>query len=105
MLTEAYLELPLLIASAGIERRYQQARQLLEQHRQRLVLPADYFRWHAAQALISSAEMDASTAREHAHLALAAAVQERSGIRHHPSIGVVGTGYERLRKQLSSLGA
>ena len=56
LLTQAYLDLPFLIASHGITSRYEQALRLLQQHRSRLMFPVDHFRWHAAHALIASAQ-------------------------------------------------
>jgi len=101
LLTYAYLDLPFLIASHRIEPRYVQALELLERHRARLTFPVDHFRWHAAHALILSAQARAASAREHARLALAAAAKEQSGFRYHPTVGLVGTNYEDIRNQLS----
>jgi tetratricopeptide (TPR) repeat protein len=101
LLTYAYLDLSFLIASHRIESRYKQALELLERHRARLTFPVDHFRWHAAYALIFAAQAQTSTAREHARLALAAAAKDHSGFRYHPSVGLVGTKYEDIRKRLS----
>jgi tetratricopeptide (TPR) repeat protein len=101
LLTYAYLDLPFLIALHRIERRYKQARELLEHHRARLTFPVDHFRWHAAYALILSAQDQTASAQEHARLALTAAAKDHSGFRYHPSVGLVGTKYEDLRHQLS----
>jgi tetratricopeptide (TPR) repeat protein len=105
LLTYAYLDLPFLVASHGIESRYKQALQLLEQHRARLTFPVDHFRWHATYALILSALAKPSSAREHARLALAAAAKDHSGFRYHPSVGLVGSKYENIREQLSAAAA
>jgi hypothetical protein len=101
LLTYAYLDLPFLVASQRIESRYKQALELLERHKARLTFPVDHFRWHAAFALILSASAQASSAREHARLALAAAQNDHSGFRYHPGVGLVGTKYEDIREQLS----
>jgi tetratricopeptide (TPR) repeat protein len=101
LLTYAYLDLPFSIALQRIETRYTQALELLERHRARLTFPVDHFRWHAAYALILSARAVASSAREHARLALAAAEKDHSGFRYHRGVGLVGTKYEDIREQLS----
>jgi len=101
LLTIAYLDLPFLIASHRIQSRYKQALELLERYRSRLTFPVDHFRWHAAYALILSAQADMSDARQHAQLALAAAVKDHSGFRYHASVGLVGAKYVDIRKQLS----
>jgi tetratricopeptide (TPR) repeat protein len=105
LLTQASLDLPFLIASLRVTSRYQQALSLLEQHRPRLAFPVDYFRWYAAHALILLAQGSTSRAREHAQLALDAAGKEHSGFRYHPSVGLVGSQYDDIRKQLSTAAA
>ncbi len=105
LLTQAYLDLPFLIASRGIKSRYEQALQLLEQHRSQLTFPVDHFRWHATHGLIASAQGQTSAARAHARLALDAAAKDHSGFRYHPSVGLVGTCYEHIREQLSAAAA
>lgn len=102
LLTNAYLYLPFLIATHSIESRYNQALELLQQHRLRLTFPVDYFRWHTAYALIFSAQGQAASAREHARQALTAAAKDHSGFRYHPNIGLVGTKYQVIRDQLST---
>jgi len=101
LLTCAYLDLPFLIASHCIESRYKQALELLERHKARLTFPVDQFRWHAAYALILSAQAQTTSAREHARLALAAAAKDHSGSRYHSSVGLVGTKYEDIREKIS----
>ena len=100
LLTYAYLDLPFLIASHRIEPRYKQALELLQRHKARLTFPVDHFRWHAAYALILSAQAQPASAQEHARLALAAAAKDHSGFRYHSSVGLVGTKYEDIRQQL-----
>jgi hypothetical protein len=68
LLTQAYLDLPCLIATRSIRNRFPYAVQLLETHKARLMFPVDHFRWHAAQALISADSEDPIGAKEHARL-------------------------------------
>ena len=105
LLTQAYLDLPFLIASRRISSRYKRALQLLRQHSGRLMLPVDHFRWQAAHALILSAHGQASVARQHAQRALETATLDHSGLRYHPSLGLVGNQYEEIREQLSAVAA
>ena len=100
--TQAYLDLPFVVASHGIKVRYDQAFHLLQQHRSRLAFPVDHFRWHAAYALMSLDLDRPAAAREHAQNALEAAVKDHSGFRYHPSIGLVGKSYENIRFKLSA---
>jgi tetratricopeptide (TPR) repeat protein len=101
--TQAYLDLPFLIASLDIHSHHEQALHLLQQHKSRLMFPVDHFRWHAAHALISYARGRTSSAREHAQLALDAAGMDHSGFRYHPSAGLVGNRYESVRLRLSAV--
>lgn len=102
--TQAYLDLPYLIATRGIREKYGYAMQLLEKHREtlkaRLMFPVDRFRWHAAHALIASAGHDAVAAKAHAQAALDAAALDHSGFRYHPTIGLVTEQYDGLVQKL-----
>jgi tetratricopeptide (TPR) repeat protein len=50
--TQAYIQLPYLVATIAAKARYEQALDLLERHKERLTFPVDHFCWHAASALI-----------------------------------------------------
>jgi tetratricopeptide (TPR) repeat protein len=105
VITQAWLDLSFLVSRLGITSRFQQALQLLEQHQSRLMFPVDYFRWHAAHALIFSAQGHPALAREHASRALDFAAAEHSGFRYHPTVGLVGRQYEDICELLSSAAA
>jgi tetratricopeptide (TPR) repeat protein len=92
--TQAYLDLPYIIATRAIREQYGYAMQLLEKHRGRLTFPVDHFRWHAASALIAAESHDAVAAKSHAQHALNAAALEDSGFRYHPTVGLVTDQYE-----------
>ena len=101
--TQAYLELPYLIATLGIREKYGYAIELLDKHRGRLMFPVQYFRWHAAHALIAADSNDVSTAKTHAQEALDAAGLDHTGFRYHPRIGLVTERYDNLLQKLKSL--
>ena len=98
--TQAYLDLPYLIATRGVREKYAHAVQLLEKHKTRLMFPVDHFRWHATYALIASESHDAVGAKEHAKRALDAAAHDHSGFRYHPSIGLVTDQYAEVVQKL-----
>jgi tetratricopeptide (TPR) repeat protein len=54
LLTQAYLDLPYLIAVRAVRNQYHHAIQLLEKHTNRLMFPVDHFRWHTALALMAA---------------------------------------------------
>jgi tetratricopeptide (TPR) repeat protein len=101
--TNAYLDLPFLIATQGLVARYEQALALLDSHKSRLTFPVDVFRWHAAYALVASQVGLPVVASEHAKLALDAASRDQSGFRYHPAVGLVADRYDQVRHQLSAL--
>ena len=98
--TDAYLDLPYLIAEQGMRRRYARARELMKMHEPRLMFPVDHFRWHSAQALIAADLGDVVAARIHGRMALEAASREHSGFRYHPTVGLATDRYDSLLKKL-----
>jgi tetratricopeptide (TPR) repeat protein len=98
--TQAYLDLPYLIATREIRERYERALQLSQAYEARLMFPVDHFRWHAARALIAADSGEPGVARVHAERALEEAARERSRFRYHPSVGLVTEQYERVIRKL-----
>src|SRR5262245_60157623 len=103
--TQAYLALPFLIATQRIRDHFDRALTLLRNHKDRLTFPVDFFRWHAAQALIAADSGQHGVARQHAIEALAAAGREESGFRYHPSVGLVSGQYDGVVRTLKEYGA
>jgi tetratricopeptide (TPR) repeat protein len=93
--TQAYIQMPYLVATRGMKARYEQALDLLERHKERLTFPVDNFCWHAASAL--------DAAKIHASRALQAAALETSGFRYHPSVGLVGDSYNDVVVKLTDI--
>lgn len=87
--TQAFLQLPVLVATRRMRARFERALAVLGLHRSRLLFPRDVFLWHASHALIDSAMGRADTAAEHARQALAAANIRDSGYRYHSDAGLV----------------
>jgi tetratricopeptide (TPR) repeat protein len=104
LLTQAYLDLPYLIAVRGIAGHFGRALQLLGLHQSRLMFPIDYFKWNAAHALIAHSLGDAAPARTHAKAALAYAEKANSGLRNHPGVGLVTTALAEVESSLRRLG-
>ncbi|MCD9028800.1 hypothetical protein LDO26_11340 [Luteimonas sp. BDR2-5] len=105
LLTEAYIELPFLIATQGLEIHFQRALFLLEKHKPRLMFSVDRFRWNAAQALIALAQGRGAEAAAYSRQALDAATENHSGFRYHPGAGLVGKHHELLRARLAQIAA
>lgn len=101
--TQAYLDLPYIVATRGLREQYGYALELLCRHESRLMFPADHFRWHAAHALIAAATGNTEAAHNHAARALEAARRDDSGFRHHPSAGLVTSKYKSVVQKLEAL--
>jgi tetratricopeptide (TPR) repeat protein len=103
--TQAFLELPILIAAKALQSRYDQALAVLEQHADRLMFPVDHFLWQVAYALILAAKGERARAATHARSALQAASRDNSGFRYHPTVGLVTDEHDGLLRELAALGA
>lgn len=101
--TQAYIDLPFLIATRNLRERFARAVQVLLDHQSRLMFPVDRFMWHAALALIAESRGDNASASEHASCALTEAHQHHSGLRFHATIGLVPKQYQTLIDQLTPM--
>lgn len=102
LLTQAYLSLPVLIATERLTSRFDRAIAVLDQHVGRLMFPVDHFLWNAARSLILH-ERDSVEAKLCARRALAAAAKDRSGFRHHPTVGLVTARHRELLDEMAKL--
>lgn len=103
--TQAYLALPVLVATQRLQTRYDRAMAVLDEHVGRRMFPVDYFLWHSARALILSDRGERAAAVPHALSAIEAASRDHSGFRYHPSVGLVTEEQRGLLNQLAALGA
>lgn len=101
--TQAYLELPYVVAIHGLKEHSQECIALLETSASRLLFPVDRFVWAASYAILSLDKGKIAEAREYAKAALEAAAQEKSGFHYHPTVGLVGDKYEQTKKRLVGL--
>ena len=103
LLTQAYVELPYLVATRRIAAHYPRARQVLEAFAGRLTFPVDHFKWHAACALINAAEAALALAGSEARAALDHARRAHSGFSRHPTVGLVDTAHGDTIRALEAL--
>ena len=103
--TQAYLELPILVATADLRSRFDRALSILDEQANRRMFPVDQFLWHAARALIVANRGDRASAVPHAQAALQAASKDHSGFRYHPGIGLVMEKHRGLLEEIAALGA
>ena len=105
LLTQAYLEFPMLVATQRLVARYDQALTVLKAHSDKPMFPVDKFLWHTAHALILTAMGNSGDASIHAAQALDAASLDKSGFQHHPSVGLVTEKHRELFKTLAGVSA
>ena len=103
--TQAYLALPVLVATEGLLSRFDRAIIILDEQADRLMFPVDHFLWHAARALVVVSRGDRTGAGPNARAALEAASKDHSGFRYHPSVGLVTEKHRGLLKDIAALGA
>jgi tetratricopeptide (TPR) repeat protein len=100
--TDAYLSLPFEIATRKLEERFPQAIKLLDEHKNRLMFPVDFFKWNSSHAIIEDELGQSSDAREYAKAALEAAERDHSGLWYHPDVGLargsISDIYTRMRR-------
>jgi tetratricopeptide (TPR) repeat protein len=101
--TQAYLDLPFLVAMNSIEESYPRSLELLAKFETRPAFPVEHFRWHASKALILSRQDKSGEAKRSACEALTWAEKTDSGFRYHRTLGLVGKSYESLKAKLNDL--
>ncbi len=94
--TNTYVDYPYFVATQKAKLEYDNAISVFNQHVERLLFPVDFFKWHAAMALINQDSTQASKA-------LDAAKIKKSGFRFHQDIGLVGNAYNDTIEQLFEL--
>jgi tetratricopeptide (TPR) repeat protein len=87
--TWVYIELPVLIATERRRALYGRAVELLTKNRDRPLFPAEFYKWHGAQALILHDRGETAQALDEARQALEAAAMTHSGFQRHPGVGLV----------------
>lgn len=101
--TDAWSVFALIVATNRIESRFGDALRVLDANQSPLMLPLEQFKWYAAHALIEAAQGKSHAAKLHATKALAVAEVKTSGLRYHPTVGLIGPEYEPLLHSLATL--
>ena len=101
--TDAYILFPLTIVKNKLVHLYPKAETVLKANKSRLMFPIDYFRWHAALAIIGASNGNNDSASEHAQIALNSAQIKKSGFTFHQSLGLVGKEYKSIVKKLREI--
>jgi tetratricopeptide (TPR) repeat protein len=102
-LTYAWLDFGWLVVAHDRRDLYPEIYALIVEHRKRATFPDDHFSVHAITAIIAAATDDHETARSNAASALEYAGLTHSGMRYHPSLGLVSRRREPMIEQLRRL--
>lgn len=101
--TQAHLELPFTIAVRRVREQYDRALEALEKYSERMLFPVDFFKWHAAKAIIAADQEQPDRAGKQAAEALRQAKRTFSGFESHPTSGLVKNRFNDLKEALRAL--
>ena len=103
--TNAWLDFGWLVVEKQLTELYVEISRVLQEFREDggVKFPAIEYRYVAIQALLADARGDKTQARELAGQALAEASKDHSGLRYHPTVGLVGTERSMFESRLRAL--
>ncbi len=103
--SKAWVIFPWFVVEYQLTELYDEATAVLEEFRDDSwpAFPDIRYRYCVVHSLVAEAYGDLPTAREYAIQALAEAAKDNSGLRYHPTIGLVGSLGNRFEKKLRSL--
>ncbi len=103
--TNAWLDFGWLIVERQLTDFYREISQVLHEFREEdgITFPAIEYRYAAIQAILADASGSPGRAREFAKQALAAATKVHSGLRYHPTVGLVGSEWNTFEKRMKAL--
>ena len=103
--TNAWLDFGWLVVKGQLTDFYQEVSQVLLEFREEgdLKFPAIEYRYAAIQALLADARGEKGRAREFAKQAFAEAAKDHSGLRYHPTVGLVGSERDTFESRLRGL--
>jgi len=102
--TPTPLDFGWLVSTTPLPKLYDEALSVLAEF-PRNTFPIERYRAHVVQALIFHARRKRTKARQHARAALAEAAITDSGMRYHPTFGVVQSADQKLQRKLRGIAA
>ena len=96
--TEGYLDFPLFIIAHKKKELYEEAKEILLSHEDRLLLPVDYYKYHTVLAIVEWDGKNIVNAKAHVEESRKAAAEKHSGFRYHPNVGLVKEQDEEIQK-------
>jgi tetratricopeptide (TPR) repeat protein len=103
--TTAWLDFGCLIVERQLTDFFEEVSQVLQEFRKEggLKFPTIEYRYAAIQSLLADARDEKARAREFAKQALVEAAKDHSGLRYHPTFGLVGSERDKFENRLRTL--
>ena len=103
--TNTWLDFGWFVLEQQLTQLYEEVGRALEEFRVEdgLKFPANEYRYAAMQSLLADARGEKGRAREFAKQALAEAAKDLSGLRYHPTVGLVGSERGSFANRLKTL--
>lgn len=103
--TNAWLDFGWLVVEKELKSIYDEVSQILHEFRKEggLKLPAVEYQYATIQAILADSRGERTRAREFAKQALFEASKSYSGLRYHPTVGLVGTQRDTFESRLKVL--
>jgi tetratricopeptide (TPR) repeat protein len=103
--TNAWLDFGWFVLEQHLRPLYEEVGRVMDEFRDEggLKFPAIEYRYAAIQSLLAEARGEKRRAREFARQALAEAAKDHSGLRYHPTVGLVGSERGTLASRLWTL--
>jgi tetratricopeptide (TPR) repeat protein len=103
--TNAWLHFGWYVVEEQLTHLYDEVARVLDEfyNKRTLRFPIIVYRYAAIQAILADARGERIQARELAKTALAEAVKDHSGLRYHPTVGLVGSEYATFANRLRAL--
>jgi tetratricopeptide (TPR) repeat protein len=103
VLTNAWLDLPVLVVREKRVALYPRALEILNLEGRNLTFPMDRYKFHGSSAIIQSKFGNQIVAHAHAMEALSAAAQTTSDFRYHQKLGLVGTAEDGFSAEIEMI--
>lgn len=94
------IELPYFVATHKIKHEYSNCLEVLKSINRDMIFPLERFKYYSALALISMGNGQRSAAKNAASCALQEADLQRSGLRYHQNLGLVGEDHRSTIRKL-----
>ena len=100
---DAYLEYPIFVISNNLKEFYIDAKSVLNENEDKTMFSVDRYKHYLCLAIITDSNGESELARDYADLALKECEKTESGLRYHPTVGLVKEIDQELNEKLIKL--